>query len=322
MPGLPQSITLNDFHFDLRFPLPKIWTQPGGRSFGIYWSDDIQHGVLHPEPSDAELSAYYDIPTYAEYLSGRGKRTEQPSLLHRAMVKLAYHSDRSERDVLQTIRRLAVDHPSVCDLGCGSGAFLDRMRSTGADVVGVDPSEVSEKAVRDRSIEFHRGTGEALPEAVKSRQFDVVTMFQSLEHCRNPQLALMNAASILRPGGVLCVDVPNMDCLGFRLYRQAWFHCDAGRHLQFFTPGSLRDACQRAGLNPIAAEFDGFTGQFTATWVRSMQECWDSLFANDTAGAPPRPSAVKSAAYLLAAVAAPRRLKYDVVRIYASKPSG
>jgi SAM-dependent methyltransferase len=267
------------------------------------------------------LAAFYQIETYAEYLGGTAQRKSpvNPSVFNRVVLKLAYLADRGVNDPIASIMRASENQRlSVCDIGCGSGSFLEKMKSRGSDVVGVDPSEVSERAVRARGIEFYPGTAEHLPAEVTSRRFDVVSMFQSLEHCRDPHLSIMNAKGIVKPGGLIVVDVPNMDCLGFRFYRQAWFHTDAGRHLHFLSARSLESLFRSAGLVPFKVEYSGFSGQFTPEWISGMAEVWDKLFAQAPApSAPPRPSLARSTIYLALALLSPRRLKYDVVRVYA-----
>jgi SAM-dependent methyltransferase len=234
-------------------------------------------------------------------------------------VKLAYLVDRGVNNPIPSILESSgAQHLSICDIGCGSGSFLEMIKPHCTAVVGVDPSEVSGSAVRGRSIPFYHGTAEQLPAAVASQRFDVVSMFQSLEHCRDPCLSVRNVKSIVKPGGLIVVEVPNMDCLGFRLYQQAWYHTDAGRHLHFFSAGSIGALLRYVGLTPFKVEYSGFTGQFTPGWISDMAEVWDQLYAEaPTLSAPPRASLGRSAIYLARAFLSTRQLKYDVVRVYA-----
>jgi 2-polyprenyl-3-methyl-5-hydroxy-6-metoxy-1,4-benzoquinol methylase len=329
---LPVSVpcSWNDRSLSLRWILPTIWTVGSGRTFGIYWSDELRYGALHPEPTEDELAEFYQIESYDEYLGGTGRQSaSNPNLFSRVVVKLAYLADRGINNPIPSILRTSGGQRlSVCDIGCGSGSFLNTIKSHCAYVVGIDPSEVSGSAVRARGIEFYPGTAEQLPAAVATRRFDVVSMFQSLEHCRDPRLSIMNAKGLVKSGGLIVVDVPNMDCLGFKFYRQAWYHTDAGRHLHFFSLRSLSALFRSAGLVPFKVEYCGFTGQFTPGWISAMGEVWDNLFAQSPAvSTPPRPSLARSTLYLAVALLATHRLKYDVVRVYArsgdsSSPDG
>jgi 2-polyprenyl-3-methyl-5-hydroxy-6-metoxy-1,4-benzoquinol methylase len=320
--GLPQTVPSpwGDQVLSLRYVLPKIWTQKTSRPFGIYWSSSLKYGILHPEPTDGELGSFYDTEGYVSYLTGE-KQQRSPlktTLSDRIIFKLLYMFDRGVDDPVPSIlASCKVARPTVCDIGCGSGDFLQRIRPHSAEVLGIDPSPHSGQAVTARGIEFHQGTAEQIPSGVRTKKFDVVTLFHSLEHCRKPKLALANARSLLKRNGLLVVDVPNMDCLGFRTYRQAWYHTDAGRHLHFFTPRSLRALCADLDLTHVAIEYSGFSRQFISQWIAGMDEVWDSLFVESSAlGAPPRPSRARSLDYLLRAIFLPARLKYDIFRLY------
>jgi SAM-dependent methyltransferase len=317
----PPSVYVDGQRFDLRYPIPKIKTQKESRFFGIYWSDELGYGVLRPEPTATELEAFYNIDSYSDYLSGKAApTTTKLSIVNRVIIKLAYLADRGIDNPIPSILALCKKPPSVCEIGCGSGAFLERIRPHAATTVGIDPSEVSGNAVSNRGIEFHRGTAEDPPDAIKGREFDLVTMFQSLEHCRDPERAVANAKALLKKDGLLVIDVPNMECLGFKLYRQVWWHTDAGRHLAFFSTRSLIKLFNGADLNAIKLEYASFTRQFTPDWVSAMTRGWDQVFSSiSLKNKPPRPSMLLSFAYLPVALFCPSRMKYDIVRVYGRR---
>jgi SAM-dependent methyltransferase len=147
---------------------------------------------------------------------------------------------------------------------------------------------LSGEAVRAYGIEFHAGTAERPPPELSGEVFDVITMFQSLEHCRSPGAAVRNAISLLKPRGLLVIDVPNMGCIGFEKYGPAWWHADAGRHLQFFTKKSLGDLLKQSGAVPIKWECQGFVSQFTSGWIEDMAKAWDAM------GPMPNPATITS----------------------------
>lgn len=315
-----------DEQLSLRYPIPKIWTQKSSRPFGIYWSDRIGYGRLWPEPTPLELAAFYDVPAYRDYLAGKRNPVPPPrgTLLWRAVVKMAYLMDQGVNDPLHSICDLIeTDGFSACDIGCGNGVFLARLRAIGSVVAGVDPSPISADALRAAEIEFSEGTAEQLPLAIACRKFDLVTMIHSLDHCRDPAAAIANAKSILAPSGVLVVEVPNMECIGFKTYAQCWWHTDAGRHMHFFSRRSLELLLSKVGLDPIRCEFQGFVAEFTPRWITFMADVWDQIFEGYLSGQrPPRPSLLKSVAYLPHGVFAAATSRYEVVRLYARAKRG
>src|SRR6185369_4572278 len=102
---------------------------------------------------------------YDDYLSGVSSSSgRQPTFLEKLVVKIAYHGERKDEDVVARLMT-GRSNPSVCDIGCGPGLFLDRMRSAGATVVGIDPSSVSRSALNSKGIENYDGTAEGMSEA-------------------------------------------------------------------------------------------------------------------------------------------------------------
>ncbi len=304
-----------DERLRLRYKIPKIWTQAQSRSFGIYWSDSLGFGRLWPEPTDDELKSFYDISTYSEYLSGNSLPQRRASgLVARSVVKIAYLADRGIEDPLPSIASLAREARTVCDVGCGGGNFLLRIATErGLRATGIDPSPVSREALRRKNIEFFAGTAEELPAATSGLKFDIVSMFQSLEHCRRPSLAIANVSTLLSDDGLLVIDVPNMECVGFDKYGPAWWHTDAGRHLQFFTRSSLSALLAEHGLTPVKWEFQGFVSQFTPAWIEDMANVWDHVQTREV----PRPSLAASLSYLPQSLVAPSVKKYEIVRVFA-----
>ncbi len=299
----------------LRYEIPKIWSQPESRGFGIYWSDVLSYGRLWPEPTDAELDLFHNIPGQFEYSGGgRVGSGDRGSIVSRMLVKIAWLSDRGIVDPSETILSLTGPAPTVCDIGCGVGTFLEEMMNHGATVTGVDPSTISGESARDKGIEFYPGLAEALPSQFDGRQFDVVTMLHCLTCCRDPELAVRNAVSLLKRDGLLVIEVSNMDCLGFETYGPAWWHTDAGRNLHFFTKQSLTRLVFLAGASPIRWEYRGFVTQFTPGWVNTMKKVREGL------GSPadvPKPSLLKSASYMPRALISGRSRKYESIRVYA-----
>ena len=102
-------------------------------------------------------------------------------------------------------------HADVLDVGCGVGAFLDVLRDRReARATGIDLS--SEAVAIAQRLGRSASLGN-LVNAVEGRigEFDVVCVFQVLEHVADPRRFLQRCVRLLKPGGRLCVGVPNND---------------------------------------------------------------------------------------------------------------
>jgi 2-polyprenyl-3-methyl-5-hydroxy-6-metoxy-1,4-benzoquinol methylase len=135
----------------------------------------------------------------------------------------------------------------LLDFGCGGGSYLRRMTVLGWSVAGVDVSPRVVQSVRaELGYDIHLGT---LPHAdLTPGSFDVVTMWQSLEHVHRPLAVLRAAFELLVPGGKLVVAVPDLDSLAATWFSEHWFGLDLPRHLTHFTRPTLTGMLCAAGF--------------------------------------------------------------------------
>lgn len=162
--------------------------------------------------------------------------------------------------LLRRARELIGSTGSLLDVGTGRGELLLTARQQGWSVVGLEPSTVfAEYAARYSGADVRRETIEHcdFPEG----SFDVVILAGVLEHLYNPNETVEEISKVLRPGGVLFVDVPNEEGLYFRvgnLYQKlrmrSWVVNIAPTFSPFHTfgfgPGSLRALLAKHGLKP------------------------------------------------------------------------
>lgn len=177
--------------------------------------------------------------------------------------------------VLQTLYRIRVRSwmraaggpGEVLEVGCGPGFMLDALRRHGWRVMGVERTEATARQARERfGLEVVAGDVEAVP---RHRLFDLVVMFQVLEHMPAPHHVLEACAARLKPGGRLIVAVPNAASWQARVSGPYWVHLDAPRHLFHFTPESLRRQFERAGLTVTRTRFISFEHD-PYGWVESI----------------------------------------------------
>ena len=149
------------------------------------------------------------------------------------------------------------------DFGCGSGGYLQRMAALGWKATGLDMAEHVVAIARDEAgCDAIAGT---LPHAeLPPASFDVVTMWQSLEHVHNPRTILREALRVLVPGGTLVVAVPNFESFSAQLFGEHWFGLDLPRHLTHFTAHTLNAMLQVAGFR-----VKSMRGLVHADWLRS-----------------------------------------------------
>lgn len=148
----------------------------------------------------------------------------------------------------------------VLDLGCSTGylgAWLIQTR--GCIVDGVDIFDGDLAQARTRLHAVYKGDLERDDWSNQLQDsYDVVLMMDVLEHVRNPNSLLTAARTLLKPDGILIVNVPNVANwrLRFELLRGRWNYQDSGlmdrTHVYFYTIDSLRTLLSSNGYRVSA----------------------------------------------------------------------
>jgi len=257
-----------------------------GGLFNIVQCPNCGLAYLNPRPTARELRSYYPADQYFSYRKIKRERGWVQWL--RLGVKravLAYHKGYPQRPgsfrlpgtkLLTTplksrFRGLPeyVHGGKLLDVGCGSGNYLYSLRELGWNVYGVELDEGAARYARDRlGLNVLSGTLEQAE--FSGAFFDVVTMRQVLEHLPDPSGTLAEVYRILRPGGRLMVEVPNIAGLPATLFKSWWFNLDVPRHLYSFTPRTLEAMLEKAGFTRVKiehiADTSGITGSLQYLW--------------------------------------------------------
>lgn len=142
---------------------------------------------------------------------------------------------------------------SVLEIGCGPGLMLAAFRRRGWRVLGIERNAVmADEARRTHGVEVVTTPVEALP---SDARFDLIVMFNALEHIGEPVELLRECAGRLTPGGRLIVSLPNFASWQSRFAGPYWLHLDPPRHLVHFTPRTLAATLERAGLTLVETRF-------------------------------------------------------------------
>lgn len=185
---------------------------------------------LHPVPQD--LSAYYASGYYSIPLSVDELRATA-------------EGDRYKLDIVLGL----VQRGRLLEIGAGTGAFAHLAKEAGFEVealeMDADCCRFLEQVVGVRTI--HSSDPHAA--FARSQSFDVIAMWQVLEHLPLPRETVELAAASLSRGGILVVATPNPDSMQFRMFRSYWAHLDAPRHLQLIPLEALQSRATATGLS-------------------------------------------------------------------------
>lgn len=140
--------------------------------------------------------------------------------------------------------------PKLLDIGCADGEFLALARTQGFDVFGIDFDERAvQKARRLRQLE-HVMTGpcESLKCIEGWTEFDVITLFDVLEHLSSPLGTIVTVRELLKPGGKVCITVPRLDRYPRVFDEAADF---PPHHLTLWTAHALAVMLRTAGFDEV-----------------------------------------------------------------------
>jgi 2-polyprenyl-3-methyl-5-hydroxy-6-metoxy-1,4-benzoquinol methylase len=251
-------------HEDLRdevfFCAPGAWR--------LYSCSGCSSGYLDPRPDLKTIglaySTYYTHGTHNRNETRRSPRAALGSRLSNGYLNVEYGCSfdpawtagrwlipafprrRSRAD--RQIRHLkSLSSPSrLLDVGCGNGDFLAQMKDCGWIVHGIDPDPVAVRRARDRGVPVDEGF--LTNDMFSHGDFDAVTLNHVVEHMHDPLEAFRNCWRILRPGGVLWIETPNLASAGYALFGRNWRGLEPPRHLVLFTTASLIAALRRIGF--------------------------------------------------------------------------
>jgi 2-polyprenyl-3-methyl-5-hydroxy-6-metoxy-1,4-benzoquinol methylase len=150
------------------------------------------------------------------------------------------------KDALARIVDLAESPGTLLDIGCFCGVFLSVASRAGWDCYGVEPLVMP--AVYARGHYGLRVVCDTLrDDSYPLEFFDVVTSFQVFEHLVHPDQQIGKIARVLRPGGLLVVEVPNIDTVWVKLLRSRHRHF-VQDHVSFFSASTLGFLLESSGF--------------------------------------------------------------------------
>jgi 2-polyprenyl-3-methyl-5-hydroxy-6-metoxy-1,4-benzoquinol methylase len=246
------------------FPRTLVWIK---ESYRLVRCDTC--GLLYVEnpPSQAELKTHYSFE----------------SGYHLGLAEDAATVATHAREARRNLRVLSQSAPPgrLLDVGCSTGLFLGVARESGWNIHGLEYSADSAQIARSRLGTDVVDQGELLPGRFAPASFDVVTMWDVIEHMPDPRSALRVVHEILKPGGLYIAKTPNADGIYPRASLAVaskvgyWGHPEPPGHLYQFSIETFGRMLLATGFEtqrvyqqriPLAYSFGNLRG-----WFRSLK---------------------------------------------------
>jgi 2-polyprenyl-3-methyl-5-hydroxy-6-metoxy-1,4-benzoquinol methylase len=164
-----------------------------------------------------------------------------------AMVDAAQpHIQRRVREIQRFVRC-----GRSLDIGCGIGESALAMSAAGFEAEAIDESRraIDQARALGPKVKWHCGT--VLEYADRLGTFDVVTLYHVLEHIPFPLAALEKIQRFVAPGGLLVLEVPNVEGLHARLKGRNWQYFEQ-HHVNYFSRRHLRILAEHLGFKVLS----------------------------------------------------------------------
>jgi SAM-dependent methyltransferase len=158
-----------------------------------------------------------------------------------------YRLDRFGRErVRYVVDRLGLEPTSVrvLDVGCGAGYFLAALEERGISCRGLELNARVAAYARRRGLDVVSADVADEPDGA----WDVITLFDVLEHLPNPVATLRTLCGKLGPGGFIVAFTPNIHSLAYELMGASQNTMLPFEHLCFFDRGSLEWLARESGF--------------------------------------------------------------------------
>ncbi len=192
---------------------------------------------LEPLPTQEELDRLYTSEFYEDQKPDYLQKMKSEEFYWRKIV----YSRRLE--IIQKLLNINyMDDPqgSILDIGSSGGWFLEYFQDHEWRVLGLEPSPTAKRWAEQNDVVTIQGTFQGF---ISPYEWDVIHCSQVLEHILDPTSFLEKAKILLKPNGLLVLEIPNdFNRLQLLSDNQYWVHL---HHLHYFSQSSalklLRD---------------------------------------------------------------------------------
>lgn len=223
-------------------------------SFEIWQCAHCSARFTQDVPSLHEISAYYKSENYISHTD------TNKGLVNWLYLQVRKFTLRIKHRFVA--KETGVEKGTVLDIGAGTGAFLNYMRSKGWSVEGLEPDEQAISRAASQYNLMLRHTTELF--SLKPETFDAITLWHVLEHVHDLHGYLTQIKKLLKKDGLIFIAVPNFTSFDAEKYGASWAAYDVPRHLYHFSPAAMQQLVGRHGLG-----------------IRKMQPMWfDSFYVS------------------------------------------
>ncbi|MAU13602.1 MAG: hypothetical protein CL607_27545 [Anaerolineaceae bacterium] len=139
----------------------------------------------------------------------------------------------------------------LLDVGCAMGFFIDEASKRGWQVEGMDVSHFAVQYVKERfGHKAYQGSLKTLD--LEEGAYDLVTMFDVIEHVPDPKGYMVEVGKLLKSGGIFELATPDVDSIPAKLTGKRWIGYKLSEeHVYYFSVNTLRQMLDYAGFDVV-----------------------------------------------------------------------
>jgi 2-polyprenyl-3-methyl-5-hydroxy-6-metoxy-1,4-benzoquinol methylase len=208
----------------------------------IFSCTNCEVQFMSPQLNDEELTELYSETYYKSWGIQGDSENESAKQMKIATFLLR----------LKKIKEY-VASGKVLDVGCATGFFLEAARDLGYETYGVELSEYSSQIAKKKFGNGNIVNGTLENATFQSGLFNVISMFDLIEHVRVPLDVIKKAGTFLDKEGIIIITTPDTGSLSHKLMRSKWTHYKK-EHFYYFNLQALKILAEQANMRIVYQE--------------------------------------------------------------------
>lgn len=218
-------------------------------------------------PNGFHYIDYLDpVQEISPIIDGSGLTDEEINYIEKSLQS---NPERIENQVQAVKKYINLQNKKVLDIGCGGGLFLSKMKAEGAKGIGVELSDSRAYYAKTKhELEITKRSIEDSYWEIFTNAFDVITLWDVIEHVNFPINTLKSAVNMLKKDGILLIDTPCRDAFYHRFgeftysvsngkfptFLNTMYSAKPFGHKQIFSLNEMKEAFESVGLEILEAK--------------------------------------------------------------------
>jgi ubiquinone/menaquinone biosynthesis C-methylase UbiE len=230
----------------------------GDQTFKLVRCNQCTFSYLNPRPTVEMLPVIYDVQDYCCY----GYTENRPLLA--AGVKR--YEDARAKLMMEMLPNVAPADFKALDIGTGEGRSLFSFLDLGVPASNLYGNDISDEVlapIKAKGLQTINSRAEEID--LPDSTFDLIMMNQVIEHVADPRRVMETCYRLLKPGGILSMETPNMDGWDRPFFgKKRWGGYHFPRHWVIFSTDTMTRMLSEIGYEQI--DIQNISGAFVWTW--------------------------------------------------------